>query len=501
MKMAFRQHHGGAFTIGHTMQRCTAHLLRALKVLFLGCFIFSLANGTPPGNVFANGLNDVYLPTISRTGEIIRRPIIHIPFLNATNILETHYNQMALFWFGKVSPTDNYTHVRTGYNQAQLSMEVSIYDRDLWYDDAFPTANEVTQWDAVSMYFYLPQTPQRMSHLFRFDAQLSHWQTRQPYQAAFERIGTGWKLLNMPFSTKAIYRGEGINGSAEDKGWMLEVNIPFASVGYSSNPGNLEEWRMGLRVYDQDIGPGKPGRSQVWPTGFSESNTESFGIITFGYPSFSQPGKPVAGRTEIQQSPSVFVPDGSVGGHTNCGGSANYWSEWGELVYDDAKTSEQVVVQNQRDVSDFPCFSRYYVTFPINSIPPGKVILSAKLVLHQFGNSDPTQAYSSYIQVFRVIESCKENTLSWNNSPQVYENYHGSWVDPLATYPGVPGVERTWDVAQALIATISEGQPSLNLVLQSADSARHSGKYFWSSETAEWNSSTPPKLNVTWANP
>ena len=170
---------------------------------------------------------------------------------------------------------------------------------------------------------------------------------------------------------------------------------------------------------------------------------------------------------------------------------------------------EEIVIQNQKDVADFPCFSRYYITFPLGFIPHGKVIISATLTLHQFGNSnlgnqhDPENPPNpSYIHIYRVKDAWVEGSLSWNNSPQVYENYSGTWVDPLPDYPGVPGVARTWDVTQALAAARQSASPQeLRLALQSADWAIHSGKYFWSSETASWNSTTPPTLTIVWGNP
>jgi hypothetical protein len=51
-------------------------------------------------------------------------------------------------------------------------------------------------------------------------------------------------------------------------------------------------------------------------------------------------------------------------------------------------------------------------------------------------------------------------------------------------------------VAQAY----GKGQP-LRLAMYSADSDYHSGKYFTSSETGDWNAEGRPLLTVVWGSP
>jgi len=46
--------------------------------------------------------------------------------------------------------------------------------------------------------------------------------------------------------------------------------------------------------------------------------------------------------------------------------------------------------------------TKYYVTFPLTALPPGKVVVSATLTLHQFGNSQPDAAKPSLVQVLTV---------------------------------------------------------------------------------------------------
>lgn len=152
-------------------------------------------------------------------------------------------------------------------------------------------------------------------------------------------------------------------------------------------------------------------------------------------------------------------------------------------------------------MADWPCFAKYYVTFPLDGIPSGKVIISATLTLHQFGNAgEPGQAQPSWIQALVASADWQENTITWNNALPAYENIGGAWVEPLAEHPGWPGVPRRWDVSYAVARAYSRGEP-LRLVLYSADSAYHSGKYFVSSDTGDWNSEGRPRLEVVWGNP
>jgi hypothetical protein len=192
----------------------------------------------------------------------------------------------------------------------------------------------------------------------------------------------------------------------------------------------------------------------------------------------------------------AYVPDAHVGGHTNCGDPFGplYFPNWGNANY---AGYEQVNVQNQWDVADWPCFSRYYVTFPLSAIPAGKVVLSATLTLHQFGNSSPIDAEPSRIQVLTVAEDWDEGTITWNNAPLAVENIGSQVVDPIVGQANWPGVPRTWNVSRAVAQALAASQP-LRLVLYSADGAYHSGKYFSSSDVPDWNAAARPTLRVWW---
>src|SRR5207237_7090347 len=49
---------------------------------------------------------------------------INIPYFNGP----VPYNQTAIFWFGDVTSSDNYTDVRIGYNSSGLFIDLDIVD-------------------------------------------------------------------------------------------------------------------------------------------------------------------------------------------------------------------------------------------------------------------------------------------------------------------------------------------------------------------------------------
>jgi hypothetical protein len=117
----------------------------------------------------------------------------------------------------------------------------------------------------------------------------------------------------------------------------------------------------------------------------------------------------------------------------------DFFDGWGDANY---AGYEQVNVLNQSDVADWPCFSKFYLTFPLDPIPPGVEILSATLRLHLFGNSGqgwepPPQP--SLIQALTVREDWDESTLTWNNAPLAFENFAATWVYPVEEFPRLAG--------------------------------------------------------------
>ncbi|MCX8063535.1 MAG: hypothetical protein N3D16_13220, partial [Anaerolineales bacterium] len=79
-----------------------------------------------------------------------------------------------------------------------------------------------------------------------------------------------------------------------------------------------------------------------------------------------------------------------------CNADGNFWDRWGN--WSQPVDKADISVQNQADIADWPCFAKYYLTFPLSSLPAGRTVVSAKLILSQMGNAQPEDARPSLIQ-------------------------------------------------------------------------------------------------------
>jgi hypothetical protein len=493
------------------------------SILLLLIFVFFL---TAPRSGFASSnaplapsaleeaAISVYLPAILRPAPITA-PVypdtrrVNVPYFET----QVPFSQAAIFWFGKISSSENYADVRVGYTSTALLVRVSVFDRLLWIDRS-PTPADLLNWDAVSLMLDTATVPNQ--HLtptaYRFDAQLSEMAVdRTDRQAAYRGNNGVWQLSNIPFTTTSGYRWEssttgGLNNGENNRGWMLTYEIPFNSLGQAAPPLPGQIWKIGILLADRESETSSVVDLKNWPESISTTFPTTWGEIHFGLADYAAPPIPVAGSTTIREGLNgAVVPDAALGGtiqsfvNFHCPFDPSFiWNEWADVNYGSAPDFS---IQNQADLADWPCFSKYYVTFPLEQIPAGKVILDAQLILHQFGGSDPTDAENSLIQILSVREDWNESTITWNNAPLPVENIAQTWVIPTV-FPGWPGLAYYWDVSLAAARAYANGEP-LRLAVYSADGAIHSGKYFVSSEGGDWDAGqvSRPTLTIQWGNP
>jgi len=401
----------------------------------------------------------------------------------------------AIFWLGSVGMNSNYADVRVWYFQGYLKFVFHITDRVLWHDPD-PRSPSLTAWDAVSLYIDLAgnvgQAPGRTSYWFV--KQL--WNGNAPAsKAVYRGTGSGWAAVAIDFTTADAWRGNYPNDDVWDMGWQAEFEIPFSSLGLEAPPLPGTVWGLAVAVHDRDDAGGTPIADQIWPERSDRTRPDTWGQLHFGRPAYPRPEPPSVQTTVVRHGlEGAVVRDAAVGGHGNCGGAMNAWTEWGNANY---AGYTQVNIQNQWDIADFMCFSKYYVTFPLTAIPAGKSIVSARVILTLFGNAGygAGDAKRSAINALTVSEEWEESAITWNNAPLAAENLSVTWVYPIdASHPAGP---YEWDVSYAVARAYAKGEP-LRLVLYSTDGDYHSGKYFWSSDVEDWNAAARPTLEVQW---
>ena len=414
-------------------------------------------------------------------------------------------SQSAVFWFGRITPTENYADVRVGYNASSLVIRVAVSDRRLWYDTT-PAAADMEAWDAATVYLDLdgPSGAAPDASAFRLVAQLNFWESRTAYQTSYRGNGTGWTLTPIAFTATTGWRGDEPNTNVDDRGWVAVFTIPFSALGLNTVPAPGAAWGLGVSLHDRDDSSGTAIPVKAWPETFVATRSATWGELVFGLPAPYSPKPYVA--TSVQTTTirdrlnGVTVIDGAVGGHTNCGSGLDFWTQWGLKTYTGLWTFN---IQNQGDIADWPCNSKYYVSFPIAPIPAGKVIVRAVMTLYQFGGAGAgwnPPAQPSLIQAFTTTEAWDQNTLAWNNAPLASRFVAQTWVDPTSVYLGQPGKPWQWDVTSAFAEAYAAGKP-MALALYEADMAYHSGKYFRASEEEEYDAIGRPTLQVTWGDP
>ena len=492
--------------------------LTSLAGKYSRIFAFNAADATDPWKIydpqspsFVNDLKtigpskgywlEMTEPALLQVGSLsgaTRR--VNAPYFDAA----VRYSEMAVFWFGKVTPTENYADVRVGYNSQQLILNVAAFDRRLWYDTT-PSPGDLSAWDAATLYLSLDGGAGAAlgPKAYRLVGQLNWWEEpRTRWQTAFRYDGTAWASANLPFTTSSGWRGDAPNSAEDDRGWNLSFIVPFSSLGLSSPPAPGTVWRMAVVLHDRDDAARTPIPDKMWPANMSADRPATWGQLSFGQPTYEPPAATPGGSVTIRHRLNgSTVPDAAVGGAAVCGAGTDFWTQWGETneaFYSTA--ADRFNVQNQEDVSDWPCFSKYYVTFPLTALPTGKVIISSTLTLHQIGNAGEGWTPGpepSYIQVLTVDQDWNEGSLTWNNAPLAEENVAAAWIDPLPSFPGWPGVPRQWNLSRAVAQAYAARRP-LRLAVYSADSPYHSGRYFTASDVGDWDEVGRPTLTVTW---
>jgi len=419
-------------------------------------------------------------------------PLINAPYFPNT----VPFNQTAIFWFGTISSSATYTDVRVGYSNSELYVDLRIVDRYLWYDTNKAAPN-LNNGDNASLYLSTSNAAntQLDAHSYQFQAAVNGYKQYPNYQKAYTGQGTAWTAAKIPFTTNYGWRGQGFNGVKEDAGWSMTYHIPFSSLKLST-PAQGTMWKLGVRIHNRD---NSANTDSWWPQVAGSTNPSSWGQLHFGMPVYKAPKPGSTVYTVRNKLNNQVVTDGMVGGALGCGsflgGKTNRWNQEGNQSYPGAI---HVNIMNESDISDWDCFSKFFVTFPLSSLPKGKAMVNAKITLYEYANAGVQgQPNPSYIQVGVVNQDWQPNSLTWNSAPLLQENINNIYV-PTKSKPVIPwpGLAITWDVSLAVAQAYAAGQP-LRLVFYDTDNQYNSGKYFTSSTVADWDATGRPTLDVT----
>lgn len=434
--------------------------------------------------------------------------IVNIPYLTDG----FNWTQSAIFWFGKNElsvPGRNYTDVRLVYTSTALYVRVVVVDYSLWYKENAQPGDDLTQYDAVSLYLDTNHdragAPQNDDYTFLIGAR--HWQDMAPYQRQGRGTGSGWNnTWTADWDGESAMQwncnpGPNSNACGIDFGWWAGFAIPWAAIGLSGPPEAGTLWGLGVTLYDRDDQP--PAgyvAPEFWPETFNADNPSTWGEMHFGYASYTPPPAEASGSTVIKAASTTdnTVEDSWMGGGGSCSGGHIGGSE----INHGDDPSGNLFVGSEVQPTHFPCYNKSYLRFSLDSIPPGKVIISATLTIYLWGNAGaPGQAQPSWVSLFTITDPWEEMTIHWNNAPLAQENVAQSWVYPtLVNPPDWPGIPYDWNATQAVAEAYAEDRPA-SMAIYSSDSDQHSSKYLTSSETGDWNIEGRPKLTVVWGDP
>ncbi len=424
--------------------------------------------------------------------------------------------QSAIFWFGRDqwtspgTPGTNYADVRMAYTSSGLHIFISIVDYYLWYQANATPEDDLTQYDAVAIYLDtnhdLANVPKSDDYWFLLGSRW--WEDMSNYMRQARGNGSTW---NTGWTPSSAWTGESSmeweNGGPNsnscptehncDYGWVANFTIPWETLGLSGPPSGGSLWGLGIKLYDRDDNP--PAGyviPEYWPETFNENQPSTWAELHFDNAQY-QPLPAVQEGTMMIRAASPqdnTVEDAWMGG----GG----WCNGGQFGSGDTNHGDDadLFVGSEIVPVHFPCYNKSFFRFSLASIPQGKVIISATMTLHHWGNAEPSLAQPSWVHLFTISDPWDEMTITWNNAPLAQENVSASWIYPLTNFQGWPGNPYYWDATQAVAEAYTEGH-SASMAIYESDTEQHSSKYLTGSETGDWDAVGRPTLTVVWGSP
>jgi hypothetical protein len=256
------------------------------------------------------------------------------------------FRETAVFWFGKITETENYSDVRVGFNNSELYVHVAVFDNRIWYDTS-PKAADLTNWDAVTLLLDTdgPLGSALDDRSYRFSSQVRWHESEDNYKSAYRGSPAGWNPETLAFSAETTWRGTAPNDTNKnDRGWTVTFRIPFSSLNHTNPPATGKVWGLAVIVHDRDVENGPVNPDKVWPSQQNPTRPGTWGRISFGLPTYNTPNASSSETVVIRQGlDGARVVDGEVGGGNNCGKDLDWWTEWGNQAQPGSEVSARTV--------------------------------------------------------------------------------------------------------------------------------------------------------------
>lgn len=443
---------------------------------------------------------------------------VNTPYFDNTT---PNWGKSAIFWFGENEqgmPSRNYADVRTAYTDDALHIRVTVVDYYLWYPPNPTPLTDLTQYDAAAIYLDTnldrATTPQTDDYLFLVSAR--QWQDMENYVRQARGNGSHWDTAWTPeaewtgFSEMSWSCNPGPNSNVcgIDYGWTAIFKITWSTLGFSGTPPEETLLGLGVRLYDRDNQPPAGYVSpEYWPETFEANNPSSWAEIHLGDANYQPATSDPEGTTMLRAATPLdnSVEDAWLGGGTD--GIGGHVGGGSDINHGD---DERLFIGSETAPTHFPFFNKSFLRFSLDDIPPDKEIISATLTLHHWGNAGQSSglARPSWVSLFTISDPWEEMSITWNNAPLAQENIAATWVYPLTSFSGWPGVAYDWDATKAVAEAYAAHEP-VSMAIYSSDNARDTTKYLTSSETGitdppaywNWNEEGRPTLTVVWGEP
>ncbi|GAB4200888.1 MAG: DNRLRE domain-containing protein [Sandaracinaceae bacterium] len=517
-----------------------------------GCGDDTTSSGRDAGETPRDASHDGALPDATVPVTPGEAPRLFVPHAGFEADGRVDWQRVAPFWFGRVGTHDNAIDGRIVWTDEGLLVRAAVYDRQIW-DEAGPD-DGLSEWDSLTLLLDLDGEDDAKGAIdarsLRIDAQARRHGTdratvRRGERGVWVPVGIEPGELSDRRDPDAVLLERGYRGGERDdsRGWHVSFFVGWRALGLTGPPTEGERvLRFAMRAFDRDDASGtRRGAEQTLPLGLAaDAPPSAWGrieLVPAAILSWAESGAGAGrsataytiGSPDLPFRPGtereISIREGAMLGdvvvtveNAAVGASERLCSDDDDYNFGEGPDSfggnvgrMYFHVQQQADYADWPCFARAHIRFPLDAVPPGTIVVSARLVMH---HKQPTsggdEGERSLIHVVHVGNTLRgrdvpwtEDDLAWNDAPLPIENLAGAWGDRTGVtetgWDDLP--EWRWDVTRAVRRALADG--AVSFALQSTDSEYHTGKEFVRSEDfPDWGDPTQrPRLDLVVADP